>query len=114
MRIFLRQHSRAFARVFVYALLAYLTLRSLQWVVPALGGATGAQVLLSLPLAWLLGTAFDPLLWKLPLAINLALFELILATGFAVNVVAVTLLVWHRKTTGRWWGGEEPSRVERT
>ena len=111
MRTFLRQHPRAFVRIFVYTLIAYFALRSVQFVYPgSLPWMTGPQVLMSMPVSWVLGSLLDPMLWKLPIVANIALFEVILAAGFAANTVALTLFFWHRKATGRWWGSASPAR----
>ena len=112
---FAKGHRCALAMVFIGALVAALGVRGIQWVVEGkpVVAFSFVQLALAMPGAWILGTISDPLLWKLPRPVNLALFEVIIAAGFALNAVILTMVIWHRKATGRWWGGEKVAGVER-
>ena len=112
MLTFMKAHRRALCLVFAGALAAFLSVRGVQWMLDA-RGFTFVQLSLAMPGAWLLGTLVDPLLWKLPRGLNLALFEVVVATGFALNALVLTIVLWHRKSTGRWWGGADESGFER-
>ena len=102
---FMKARRRALWLVFAGALIAFLSVRGAQWMLDVRGPAPFSfiQLALAMPGAWLLGTLADPLLWKLPRTLNLALFEVIIAAGFAINAVVLTAVGWHRKVTGHWW-----------
>ena len=106
MLAFARNHRKALLVVFFGAVAAFLVVRALQWTFADKSFAF-AELALAMPVGWVLGTLLDPLLWKLPRPANLAIFEVLLAIGFAVNAVLLTIVAWHRKATGRWWGGSD-------
>ena len=109
MMSFAKQHRRMLLGVFVAALACYLAVRGFQWmqVGSLIAPFSTLQLVIAMPGAWLLGVTIDPLLWKLPRLINLVLFEVLIAAGFAANVVVLTLVLWHRRVAGRWWA-EDP------
>ncbi len=113
---FAKVHRCALAMVFIGALVAALGVRGIQWMIEGkpVVAFSFVQLALAMPGAWILGTISDPLLWKLPQVVNLAVFEVIIAAGFALNAMMLTLVIWHRRATGHWWRrGEGPASGEK-
>ena len=115
MLAFMKIHRCALGLVFAGALLAFLSVRGIQWSFDTRGLApfTIVQLMVAMPGAWVLGNLADPILWKLPRAVDLALFEVLVAAGFAFNALVLTIFVWHRRATGRWWGWSAFPRFKR-